>query len=307
MARNLTHGEIGGAAYKVARHLLDLAIILKRNIKAYPIPRGGIPALYCVERCFLALTVKGGLPWQLLLVDNLTEADAVVDDLVDSGNTQRQILSTRPGIPFFPLFTKGVNLDVSEWVVFPWEVSMERSVEDVFVRLIEFCGEDPARGGLLETPTRMAKAWQFWTSGYQKDYVKVLKSFEDGGENYDEMIHVKHVPFYSQCEHHMAPFFGEVTFAYVPDKHIVGLSKMSRLVDVFSRRLQVQERLTVQIVDAFCEVMNPKGAGCIISARHLCMESRGICQQGITTTTSALRGVFKESTARAEFLSLSQS
>lgn len=163
------------------------------------------------------------------------------------------------------------------------------------------------RQGLEETPLRVAKAMQFWTSGYDKDPKAVLKVFEDGGENYDEMVIVKDIPIYSQCEHHMASIFGTATIAYIPDGRIVGLSKLSRLADIFARRLQVQERLTAQIADSLWEHLKPKGVGVILRCRHMCMESRGLCQQGHHTITSALRGVIKEDhKVRSEFLSLSK-
>jgi len=161
------------------------------------------------------------------------------------------------------------------------------------------------REGLRETPARVAKAWEFWASGYGRNPAEVLKTFEDGAEGVDEMVVVKDIPFYSHCEHHLAPFFGTATIAYLPEKRIVGLSKLSRLLDIFARRLQVQERLTCQVADAMVEHLQPKGCGVVIKARHLCMESRGICQQGHHTVTSALRGVFKEEPeVRSEFLQL---
>lgn len=163
------------------------------------------------------------------------------------------------------------------------------------------------REGLQETPDRVAKAWEFWTSGYGVNPADVLKTFEDGAEGVDEMVLVKDIPFYSQCEHHMAPFFGTATIAYIPKGRVVGLSKLSRLLNVFARRLQVQERLTCQVADAMMEHLTPLGAAVVIKARHLCMESRGVCQQGHHTVTSALRGVFKEdATVRSEFLALAR-
>lgn len=165
--------------------------------------------------------------------------------------------------------------------------------------------QDPEREGLAETPARVVKAWKHWCSGYHVDIGKLLKTFEDGAENYDEMVLVKDIPIYSKCEHHLADIFGTATIAYIPNGRVVGLSKLSRVADAFARRLQVQERLTTQIADALNEHLEPKAVGVIIKARHMCMESRGICQQGHHTVTSALRGVFKtDPTARAEFLHL---
>jgi GTP cyclohydrolase I len=170
-------------------------------------------------------------------------------------------------------------------------------------KLIEFIGEDPNREGLKETPSRVLKAYKEWCSGYNKDPAEILKCFEDGSEGVDEMVIEKDLPFYSLCEHHFAPFFGTITIAYIPDRKIVGLSKLDRLADIFARRLQVQERLTNQIADALQSHLNPKGVGVVVKARHLCMESRGVQKQGQHTITSALRGVIKEKPeARAEFL-----
>lgn len=169
--------------------------------------------------------------------------------------------------------------------------------------LLSVIDPNPEREGLVDTPTRVAKAWGHWTSGYDIDIAALLKTFEDGSENYDEMVLVKDIPIYSKCEHHLADIFGTATIAYIPDGKVVGLSKLSRLADAFARRLQVQERLTVQIADALVEHLAPKGVGVLIRARHMCMESRGICQQGHHTVTSALRGVIKtEPAARAEFM-----
>lgn len=171
--------------------------------------------------------------------------------------------------------------------------------------ILEIVGEDPKREGLIDTGERVKKAWSHWTSGYNQDARKVLKTFEDGAENYDEMVVVRDIPFYSHCEHHLAPFFGTATIAYIPDGKVVGLSKLPRILDIYSRRLQVQERLTVQVADAIDEVLEPKGVGVLLKARHLCMESRGIMQTGHHTVTSALRGVLKdEFPARSEFLQI---
>lgn len=161
------------------------------------------------------------------------------------------------------------------------------------------------REGLHDTPERVAKAWQFWTRGYGMDASEILKVFEDGANGYDEMVIVKDIPVYSKCEHHLADIFGTVTIAYIPDGKIVGLSKLSRLADMYARRLQVQERMTSQIADALETHLQPKGVGVVMRARHMCMESRGLCQQGHHTITSAIRGVMKtDPTARSEFLQL---
>jgi GTP cyclohydrolase I len=163
------------------------------------------------------------------------------------------------------------------------------------------------REGLQETPERVAKAFEHWFSGYDKNPADILKTFEDGSDNYDEMVVVKDIPVYSKCEHHMADIFGTATVAYIPDKRIVGLSKLSRLVDMYARRLQVQERLTTQVADALQEHLKPLGVGVQLRCRHMCMESRGICQQGHITITNALRGYFMDyREVRQEFMALAE-
>ena len=171
--------------------------------------------------------------------------------------------------------------------------------------LLSYIGEDPDREGLLETPARFLKAWAEYTRGYREKPEDILKSFEDGAERVDEMVIVRDIPVYSLCEHHLAPFFGRAYVGYVPDKRILGLSKISRLVEVFGRRLQVQERLTNQIADALDENLQPLGVAVVIECRHMCMESRGVRHTGTSTVTSALRGSIKANAdTRREFLSL---
>jgi GTP cyclohydrolase I len=175
--------------------------------------------------------------------------------------------------------------------------------EQIIRNLLQLVGENPQREGLMETPERVVKAWEFWTSGYKMRAEDILKVFEDGAEAYDEMVIVKDIPIYSKCEHHLADIFGTATIAYIPNGRIVGLSKLSRLADMFARRLQVQERLTSQIANALDEHLKPKGVGVMIRARHMCMESRGVRQQGHHTITTALRGVMlSEPATRSEFL-----
>jgi GTP cyclohydrolase I len=172
-------------------------------------------------------------------------------------------------------------------------------------QLLRLIGEDPDREGLQETPLRFLKAMAEYTRGYREKPENVLKVFEDGGEGVDEMVIVRDIPVYSLCEHHLAPFFGKAYVGYVPDKKILGLSKISRLVEVYSRRLQVQERLTNQIADALAKHLQPLGVAVVIECRHLCMESRGVKHAGSSTVTSALRGSIKKNAdTRKEFLSL---
>jgi GTP cyclohydrolase IA len=178
------------------------------------------------------------------------------------------------------------------------------STQDLYRELLIRIGEDPTRDGLLRTPERMEKSMAFLTRGYTMDVNAVLHDalFD---VDYDEMVIVKDVEFYSMCEHHLLPFFGKAHVAYVPNGKVVGLSKIPRLVDVFARRLQVQERLTRQVADAITEAINPQGVAVILEAEHLCMMMRGVEKQHSATVTSAMLGVFKtQLQTRNEFLSL---
>ena len=181
------------------------------------------------------------------------------------------------------------------------------SIANNVAEILRIIGENPQREGLRDTPARFERALIEYTRGYGIDPATLLKSFEDGAHSYDQMVVVRDVPFYSLCEHHLAPFFGTATVAYIPsDKapRVVGLSKLARLVDCFARRLQVQERMTVQIADALRDALDPRGVGVLVRARHLCMESRGVQKPGAETVTSALRGCFLTGEARAEFMAL---
>jgi GTP cyclohydrolase I len=175
-----------------------------------------------------------------------------------------------------------------------------------YEEIIHLLGEDKDRQGLLKTPERASKAMKFLTEGYEMDPKQILQSamFD---EDYNEMVIVKNIELYSLCEHHLLPFFGKAHIAYIPNGRIVGLSKLPRVVDVFSRRFQVQERLTEQILDCINDTLNPKGVAVVIEASHMCMMMRGVQKQNSTTTTSGFRGAFKETDTRNEFLNLVQS
>lgn len=178
------------------------------------------------------------------------------------------------------------------------------STQDIYRELLSRLGEDPDRDGLFKTPDRMAKSMAFLTRGYAQNVSEVLhEALFD--VDYDEMVIVKEIEFYSMCEHHMLPFFGKAHVAYVPHGKVIGLSKIPRLVDVFARRLQVQERLTRQIAEAVTDAIHPQGVGVILEASHLCMMMRGVEKQHSTTVTSAMLGVFKtQLQTRNEFLAL---
>jgi GTP cyclohydrolase I len=172
-----------------------------------------------------------------------------------------------------------------------------------YAAILPQLGEDPSREGLLKTPERVAKALQFLTQGYDMDPAAILKSamFK---EDYSQMVVVKDIEVFSMCEHHMLPFFGKAHIAYIPSGHIVGLSKLPRVVDAFARRLQVQERLTNEIRDCIQNTLNPAGVAVVIECKHLCMAMRGVQKQNSVTTTSAFTGAFENEKTRAEFLRL---
>ena len=182
----------------------------------------------------------------------------------------------------------------------PDKAKLTDLVKDIITEL----GEDPKREGLIKTPERVEKSLRFLTSGYDQDIKKVLNDaiFK---ENYDEMVVVKDIDFYSMCEHHMLPFYGKCHVAYIPDGKLVGLSKIPRLIEVFSRRLQVQERMTVQIAESLQSAIKPRGVAVVVEGFHLCMAMRGVEKQNSFTTTSTLLGVFmNDRSTRMEFMSL---
>ena len=184
-----------------------------------------------------------------------------------------------------------------------YNIQVTDDVKERYKNIIKDLGEDSERNGLLDTPERAAKAMQFLTQGYHQNPEEILKGamFE---ESYNEMVIVKDIELYSLCEHHILPFFGKAHVAYIPNGHIVGLSKIPRIVDVFARRLQVQERLTEQILECIDKTLKPQGVAVVIEAAHMCMMMRGVQKQNSVTTTSGFRGAFKNMETRTEFLKL---
>ena len=179
-----------------------------------------------------------------------------------------------------------------------------KKIEDLTKKLLTEVGEDPSREGLLKTPHRVAKSWSFLTEGYTKDLDKLVNKaiFH---EKYDDMILIKDIEYYSLCEHHLLPFFGRAHVAYIPDGKIIGLSKIPRIVDLFARRLQVQERLTSQVAETLNSVLNPKGVAVVLEGQHMCMQMRGVENKNSYASTSSMLGIFRDdSKTRKEFLNL---
>ena len=184
-----------------------------------------------------------------------------------------------------------------------YDAPITESVKKNYDLILNAIGEDSSREGLLKTPERAAKAMQFLTQGYDQDPQAILRGamFK---EDYDDMVIIKDIELYSMCEHHMLPFFGKAHIAYIPNGHIVGLSKIPRIVDAFARRMQVQERLTDQIKDCIQAALEPLGVAVVIEAQHMCMQMRGIQKQNSVTTTSSFTGAFEKDKTRKEFISL---
>ena len=187
--------------------------------------------------------------------------------------------------------------------VLKYDEATTDTISDHYTHIIQDIGEDVQRDGLLKTPVRAAKAMQFLTQGYEMNAENILQSAMFA-EDYSEMVIVKDIEFYSLCEHHLLPFFGKAHVAYIPDGYIVGLSKIPRVIEVFARRLQVQERLTDQILQSIHTTLQPLGVAVVIEARHMCMMMRGAQKQASVTTTSAFSGVFERGPTRHEFLRL---
>ncbi len=183
-------------------------------------------------------------------------------------------------------------------------MNKEEEFEAAITKVLELLGEDPNREGLIKTPKRVAKALKFLTEGYHQDPHEILNQALFSSTN-DEMVVVRDIEFYSMCEHHMLPIIGRAHVAYIPDGRVVGLSKIPRIVNVFARRLQIQEQMTEQIADAISETINPKGVAVVLHARHMCMEMRGVQKINSTTVSSALRGLFKsDQRTRNEFYNI---
>jgi GTP cyclohydrolase IA len=273
-SRRLTWGEVRGL----------VADRIPKDCQCYGVPRGG---------CLVAAMTGQA-------VDRPEDAAIIVDDLVDSGATRQKWRRMFPHKPFYALIEK---TDSDGWIHFPWDTTETSDVEDHVTRILQYIGDDPKRDGLIETPGRVVRSWGELFGGYKLNAADVLcKEFDVDG--YDEMIICRNIDFYSTCEHHMQPFYGRAHVGYIPSKKVVGLSKLARLVDVFARRLQIQERLTSQIADAMEKHLSPLGVAVLIEATHFCMVCRGVRKQNSAMTTSSLKGRLTEAAPRAEFLSL---
>lgn len=297
----LSWQDVAVRAEKIAK-----AIFLDHNGRpqyAFPVPNGGIPAALAIQGAYNQLMRAEGYE-NMSITDKINKATIVLDDVIDSGATRDRFA----GKPFYALVDKlhGIDVRNDHWVVFPWERAIrEEGPEDSVRRFLQYIGEDCKREGLLQTPSRVVKSWKELFSGYEQDPANMLTVFEDGA--CDEQVILRNVEFTSHCEHHCLPFFGHAHIAYVPDKKVIGVSKLVRLLEIYSKRLQIQERLCQQVTTALDTHLQPKGSACIITAKHLCMVCRGVQKQHSEMVTSSLTGAYRSDTAtRLELMSLIQ-
>jgi GTP cyclohydrolase I len=264
------------------------------NLKVYGVPKGGM-----ILSLLFTKAIKVFKP---------QDANLIVDDLIDSGQTRDHYAERFPQTLFWAAFDKqGKDLSYSDtWLVFPWErdhPAGEDTVQANITRIIQYIGEDPNRAGIEETPDRVVKSYSEIFAGYHQNPADVFKVFE---QQYDEVVLLKDIEFFSTCEHHMLPFVGKAHIAYIPNgSKVIGISKLARLLDIFAKRMQIQERIGQQVTSALNEYLQPLGAACIIESRHFCMCMRGVNKQNSMMVTSSLTGAFRDDpAARQELLSL---
>lgn len=258
----------------------------------YGIPRGGAVVAGMLQAHGLGTVVA-----------QPEDAQVIVDDIIDSGTTRDRYLAKYPGKGFWALVDRHADDKDTGWITFPWEGEPLREEGDIIVRLLELMGEDPRRPGLKDTPGRVLRSLAEMTAGYKMDPAKILeRTFPD---NYDQMVVVRGIEFWSLCEHHMLPFHGTATVGYIPSGgKVVGLSKLARLVHCYARRLQVQERLTNEIAEAIQKHLAPVGVGVVVRASHLCMAARGVRTPAEMVTSCMMGAMREDPEARAELLDL---
>lgn len=300
-----------------ARRLAD-RLVRMRGFKdvstVIGIKRGGcVPAMLIARHLNRGHWIRFASPSDYDKISYLKDA-IVVDDICDTGATMIPF-KAHGAFACVALAAKAIGksaVDVKygqefgqdTWVAFPWEnddETSEQAAEQGITSLIRHIGDDPNRDGLKETPSRVRRAYEEMTAGSKVDPASLIKTFDAGG--YDQMVGVYGVPFHSLCEHHLLPFFGTASVAYIPNGKIIGLSKLARIVDTYARRLQNQERIAEQVATCIMENLKPKGVAVSIEAQHMCMAARGVKKAGATMRTCKLTGVFlKDAKARAEFM-----
>ena len=293
---DLTWSALRSRAEVVVKDILLRPLHDHDRLFVYPVPRGGVYAGLILQE------VGKESGFIIELVDDIDVADFYIDDIIDSGET-RERYQRKSCKRFYALVDKTAELE-KVWYTFPWErLSGENGPQENVRRLLEYIGDDPSREGLKDTPERVIRSFEELYSGYKTQPSSILTVFKDGTCN--EMVVLRDVEFYSTCEHHMLPFFGKAHIAYIPNGKVVGISKLARLLEVFSRRLQIQERICQQVTASLDKNLQPMGSACILQAQHFCMTSRGVQKQNSIMVTSSLTGAFLESDrVRQELLSL---
>ena len=282
----------------MAKELAKKVKVSKKKYRAiYAVPRGGY---------LLGTILSSELKLPLELNKRAITKDVlIVDDLVDSGKTLSEFKDNDKAVLYVKNGKKKAVTyylyETNAWIKFPDEKDDE--VQDHITRIMQYIGEDTSREGLLETPKRVQRAYDEIFSGYKPNPKDLMKTFSQG--TCEEMVILKNCEFYSTCEHHMFPFFGHISIGYLPNKKVIGISKLARLVDLFAKRMQIQERMTTQIADTIMKELDAKGVYVVCEGVHFCMRSRGVKKQDASMITSAVRGTFKkDAKARQEFLSL---
>jgi GTP cyclohydrolase I len=259
--------------------------------RVYGVPMGGLAAAAFLRKAHV--------------VHDAIAADIILDDIVDSGRTREKYAASYPSIPFSHIYQKPDG-DL-RWGVFPWEEQHPNKTDDgrdIVLRMLQRIGEDTRRVGLNDTPARVVRSWAELFKGYTIKPESIVTLFDEG-TSFDEIVILRDIEMYSTCEHHMLPFIGRAHIAYLPGGKLLGISKLARLLEVYSRRLQIQERIGQQVTEFLMEKVGAKGAACIIEASHLCMQMRGVSKQHSVMVTSSVRGVFRDSPpARAELMGL---
>lgn len=282
----------------MAKELAKKIKASKKKYRAvYSVPRGGY-----LLGTLLAAELK--LPIELNK-NAITKDMLIVDDLVDSGKTLSQFPNNDKAVLYVKNGKKKCVTyylhETNAWIKFPDEKDDE--VQEHIERIMQYIGEDTSREGLLETPKRVQKAYDEIFSGYKQNPKDLMKTFSQG--TCEEMVILKNCEFYSTCEHHMFPFFGHISIGYLPNKKVIGISKLARLVDLYAKRMQIQERMTTQIADTIMKELDARGVYVVCEGVHFCMRSRGVKKQDASMITSAVRGTFKkDAKARQEFLAL---
>jgi GTP cyclohydrolase I len=269
-------------------------------VTIYPIPRGGIYAalLVCQELGRLKR------PMAPMIVETVEQADYIVDDIYDSGETYQKTIEGKAAKPFVCLVDKRLPMFAGKWITMPWErmTGEDQGPQENVRRLLQFIEGRSDRDGILETPDRVIASYSQLFSGYDERPEDHFKTFD---EPHDEMVILKDIEFYSTCEHHMLPFAGKAHIGYIPNGKVIGVSKLARILEVYARRLQIQERICRDVTSALDLHLQPLGSACVIEAVHFCIACRGVGKQHSKMVTSAMTGVFREvGSARSEFLSL---